>query len=65
MNKTTYCLRFWNSANECVLVAGKYMHECETFEDAFEMANAFLKSAYKKGAVELDINNEFYDIVND
>jgi len=58
----TYEVRFWNSANECIKVGGKYSHSFNSFEDAMESAEALLASAFKNGAVEMDINNEFYSI---
>lgn len=58
-----YSLRFWNKANECIRVGGKYEHVFDTSEDAFNAANAFLISAVKSGAVEMDINNDFYEII--
>lgn len=61
----TYSIRFWNKACECINVGGKYSHEYETFSDAWDAANALIISAYNSGAVEMDINNEFYPIIDD
>lgn len=58
----SYTLRFWNKAGECINVGGKYLHEFDSFEDAWESGEAMLKHAYKLGAVEVDINNTFYRI---
>lgn len=60
-----YEVRFWNAANECIKVGGKYSHVFDTFEDAWDSANALLKAAVRLGAVEMDINNSFYEIVDD
>ena len=56
-------VRFWNKADENIRVGGKYSHEFETYEDAMDGANALLINAHKHGAVEMDINNEFFDII--
>ena len=58
-------VRFWNTMNECIKVGGKYSHVFDTFGDAWDAANAFLKYAEEHGAVEMDINNDFYVIVQD
>lgn len=63
--KNVYEVRFWNIADENIKVAGKYSHSFDTFEDAWEAANALLKAAYKNGAVAMDINNDFWPIEND
>lgn len=60
-----FTVRFWNSMNECIRVGGKYQHEFDSFEDAWNAANALLKNAHKHGAVEMDINNDFYQIIED
>lgn len=60
-----YELRWWNSANECINVGGKYSMAFDTFDDARSAAEAFRKEAIKNGAVEMDINNRFYLILND
>lgn len=60
-----YAIRFWNKANECIRVGGKFMHEFDTWQDAWDAANAMIQSAHNHGAVEMDINNEFYDIYED
>ena len=60
-----YEVRFWNKANECIMVGGKYSHAFESFEDAWDSANAMLKNAVKRGAVSMDINNDFYPILDD
>ena len=60
-----YTLRFWNKANECIEVGGRYSHDFDTKDDAFNVAYALIKSAHKKGAVEIDIDNEFYSIIED
>ena len=61
----TFTVRFWNIASEVIPVGGQYMYDFDTFEDAWDSANALLKRAYKLGAVVMDINNEFYPIMND
>ena len=61
----TYEIRFWNANNENIKVAGKYSHSFDSYEDAINGANAFLNNAYKLGAVSMDINNDFYHIIND
>lgn len=60
-----YTVRFWNRADECIMVAGSYQHNFETYKDAWNGANALLITAHSKGAVEMDINNDFYPIIED
>lgn len=60
-----YTIRFWNAANENIMIAGKYSHDYESYEDAWNAANAFLINAVKHGAVEVDINNVFFPIIDD
>lgn len=60
-----YEIRFWNIADENIMVGGKYSHSFNTEKDAWNGANALLLSAYKKGAVLMDMNNVFYPIVED
>lgn len=60
-----FTVRFWNAADECINVGGKYGHDFDTFEDAWNAANALLLAAHKKGAVEMDINNDFYPIIEE
>ena len=60
-----YSIRFWNKASENIMVGGKYMYEFDTREDAWNAANALCKAAMKLGAIEADINNEFYDLEED
>ena len=61
----TYTVRFWNRAGENIKVGGKYMHDFDSFADAMESGNALCKAAWGAGAVEADINNEFYPIVDE
>lgn len=58
-----YAVRFWNASGECIKVGEKYHREFKTKEDALNAANDLLLSAHLRGAVEMDINNEFYDII--
>lgn len=60
-----FTVRFWNIADTNIMVAGKFSHDFDTWEDAWNGANALLLSAHKLGAVEMDINNEFYPIIED
>lgn len=60
-----YTVRFWNEANECIRIAGQFGHDFDNWQDAWNAANAFMKGAYELGAVEMDINNEFYEIIED
>lgn len=60
-----YTIRFWNIAGENIKVAGKYSFDFGTRESAMMGAEALLLRAYKLGAVEMDLNNEFYPIVED
>lgn len=60
--KNIYTVRFWNVANECISVGGKYLHDFDTYEDAYNGACALLKSAVAHGATDMDINNEFFTI---
>lgn len=60
-----YTVRFWNVANENIMVGGKYSHDFVTWSDAWEAAKAMLASAHKSGAVEMDINNVFHPIIDD
>ena len=57
--------RFWNAGGENIKVAGKYSHVADTESDAKSNAEALLISASKAGAIEVDFNNVFYDIVDD
>lgn len=60
-----FTIRFWNSANENICVGGKYSHDFFSLEDAWDGAYALVESAYKLGAVAMDINNEFWNILDD
>lgn len=60
-----FTVRFWNAADECINVGGKYGHDFDAFEDAWNAANALLLAAHKMGAVEMDINNDFYPIIDE
>ena len=61
----TYDVRFWNKANECIRIGGKFVHTFDTLDDAMDAANALVKEAHKLGAVEMDINDELYEIKED
>ena len=67
--KDIYEIRFWGSHDGSVMenikVGGKYSHAFDTWQDAWDAANALLKSACRKGAEQMDINNKFYSIVDD
>lgn len=63
--KNLYEIRFWNIAGENIRVAGKYSHAFDNREDAWNATNALLLHAHKIGAVEMDINNDFYPIEED
>lgn len=65
MKRLHYEVRFWNKWGECIKIGGKYSHAFETYQDAWDGANALLISAHKKHAVEMDINNEFFPIIED
>ena len=41
------------------------MHEFDSYREAWNAANALLENAYKNGAIEVDINNEFYSIIEE
>lgn len=56
-------IRFWNKSGECMEVGGKYSHEFDTETEAWDGANALVKWAYEHGAVEMDMNNVWYDIL--
>ena len=58
-----YTVRFWNKAHENIKVGGRYSHSFDTLKDTWDGAEALLKSAYKLGAVCIDINDRFYDII--
>ena len=60
-----FTVRFWNSSGECIQICGKYHLTFDTYEDAWDAANALVKEAHKQGAVEMDINNSFYPIIKD
>lgn len=60
---TVFTLRFWNRANENIRVGGKYSHDFDTFQDAWDAAEALLRAAHKLGATEMDINNDYYFIL--
>lgn len=63
--KKAFEVRFWNKAGENIMVGGRYGHYFDTFEDAWEGANALLINAHKRGAVEMDIDGTFYPIIED
>ena len=65
MESKVYLVRFWNKANECIRVGGKYWHEFDSEEEAMQGANALLRAAVRAGAVEADIDNKFYAIEDD
>jgi hypothetical protein len=57
-----YDLRFWQkNINVCFL--GKYTHSFKTLQNAWDFAFAVLSEAYAKGIDEIDINNDFYSIL--
>lgn len=60
---TVFTLRFWNRANENIRVGGKYSHDFDTFQDAWDAAEALLRAAHKLDATEMDINNDYYFIL--
>lgn len=60
-----YTVRFWNVANECIWIGGCHSFAFESFDEAWDAANALLKAAVLEGAVEMDINNKFWDILDD
>ena len=60
-----FTVRFWNKSSECVMVKGKYLHEFLTWNDAWETTKELLLDAFKVGAIEVDINNRFFPIVED
>ena len=56
-------IRFWNIADENIAVCGQYTFKhYGTVEETEEMAQALLNSAVELGAIELDIDNNFYTI---
>jgi len=57
-------LRFWKEGVN-IRVAGRYSHTFSCFEDAWDFAQVFISEAYLKGANGIDINNEFYPILDD
>lgn len=59
-----YEVRFWNKASENILTAGKYSHYFDSAKEAMDGAKALLNKAYKDGATEMSINNDFYPIIN-
>lgn len=61
-NRKIYIIRFWNKANENIMVDGSYSFSFETFAAAWDNARLLLEEAYAAGAVEMDINNTFYTI---
>lgn len=60
-----YTIRFWNTANENIKVGGQYAFDFETEEEAWSAAAGLAKAALKKGAVDVDMNNKFYEIIDD
>lgn len=57
-----YVVRFWNEADENILFD---FGPCLCFnseEEAFKGAEAFLSKATEAGAVEMSINDDFYEI---
>lgn len=71
MKKQYYTVMFWNAANESIEAFGKahnyasHAQDCDTFEEAWNTANAFLKHAYAMGATTMTINNDCWDIMDD
>ena len=63
--KNNYEVRFWNTCGENIKVGGKYAHSFDTLADAWDAANAMLTSAHKHGAITMDINDFFYQIIED
>ena len=59
-----YEVRFWNKASENIRTGGKYSHYFDTYDDAMNGAKALLEKAYKDGATNMSINNDFYPIIN-
>jgi hypothetical protein len=66
-----YAVRFWNAANECLPVFGSdlcysdYAFDAHTFEQAWEIAYAWVEKAHDMGATEMTINNYRYPILED
>lgn len=60
-----FTVRFWNTADENIAVGGKYSYDFATFDDAWDGANALIKEAHNLGAIEMDINGDFWDIIDD
>ena len=58
-------VRFWNAADVNIKVCGKYSHPFPTYKDAWHAACAMLATAVRVGAIEMDINNDFYPIEED
>ena len=59
--ETIYNVRFWNNADECILVNDEYNHYFCTKEQALD----FAKNNIVNECTEIDINNEFYYIIED
>lgn len=57
-----FTVRFWRGI-ENVEVGGRYMHDFDTAEEAFDAADALSIAAWKKGCREVDINNDFYNLL--
>ena len=57
-----YVVRFWNEADENILFDFGPCLCFDSEEEAFNGAEAFLPKATKAGAVEMSINDDFYDI---
>lgn len=63
--RDVYTVRFWNEADECIIFDGHSQFIAYSFDDAFNLAYALLGMAVAHGAVEMDINNSFYPIIDD
>lgn len=58
-------VRFWNEANECIMFDfGPWLY-FSSEDEAFKGAEAFMLKAVEAGAVEMSINDDFYEIESD
>ncbi len=64
LEKKNYALRFWNSNGQCVAVDRTYILYFDSFVRAYDKAMRLVEKAYRMDCVKMDINNTYWDIIN-
>lgn len=57
-----FLVRFYNSAGDTLCIADKYSRNFNTYEEAYETVISLLNVARGCGAVEVCINDFWFDI---